>query len=109
MDTKSAGMQGEASKEKLMQDLRAVLADAEELLQATANQAGEHASSVRGRIQESLAAAKAGLAAEELMVVEKAKEAAKVADEYVHENPWESVAIAAGVGLIIGMLISRRR
>ncbi|HCI13500.1 MAG TPA: DUF883 domain-containing protein, partial [Gallionellaceae bacterium] len=39
----------------------------------------------------------------------RTKEAAKVTDEYVHENPWKAVGIAAGVGLVIGMLISRGR
>ena len=37
-----------------------------------------------------------------------AKAAAKATDGYVHENPWKSVGIAAGVGLLLGMLIGRR-
>ena len=92
-----------------MQDLRVVVADAEELLRATAGQAGEKVSAARERIQENLAAAKARLAAAQDAVVAKTKQAAKVTDEYVHENPWKAVGIAAGAGLIIGMLISRGR
>lgn len=92
-----------------MQDLRVVVADAEELLRATAGQAGEKVSAARERIQENLAAAKQRLAAAQDAVVAKTKEAAKVTDEYVHENPWKAVGIAAGVGLVIGMLISRGR
>ncbi|MCK9199589.1 MAG: DUF883 family protein [Gallionella sp.] len=109
MSTKVAGVEGEVSKEKLMQDLRVVVADAEELLRATAGQAGDKVASARERIQESLATAKERLVAAEHAVVEKTKEAAKATDEYVHENPWKSVGIAAGVGLIVGMLISRNR
>ncbi|HCI13673.1 MAG: hypothetical protein A2063_07845 [Gallionellales bacterium GWA2_60_142] len=109
MSTKLASMENEVSKEKLMQDLRVVVADAEELLRATAGQAGEKVSSARERIQESLVAAKVRLVAAEEAVVEKTKLAAKATDEYVHENPWKSVGIAAGVGLVIGMLISRGR
>jgi ElaB/YqjD/DUF883 family membrane-anchored ribosome-binding protein len=109
MSTKSAGVEGDVSKEKLMQDLRVVVADAEELLRATAGQAGEKVSSARERIQDSLVAAKARLIAAEEAVVAKTKQAAKVTDEYVHENPWKAVGIAAGAGLIIGMLISRGR
>lgn len=109
MSTKLASVENEVSKEKLMQDLRVVVADAEELLRATAGQAGEKVSSARERIQESLVAAKVRLVAAEEAVIEKTKQAAKATDEYVHENPWKSVGIAAGVGLVIGMLISRGR
>lgn len=109
MSTKSTFVSGEVGKEKLMQDFRMVVADAEELLRATAGQAGEKVAVARERIQENLVAAKARLAAAEEAVVAKTKEAAKATDEYVHENPWKAVGIGAGVGLIVGMLISRGR
>ncbi|HSM98931.1 MAG TPA: DUF883 family protein [Gallionella sp.] len=96
------------SKDKLMEDLRAVVEDAEELLRATANQAGEGASAARARIQESLQVAKARLASAEDAVIDRAREAAKVTDEYVHENPWKAIGISACVGAIVGMLIARR-
>lgn len=97
------------SKEKLMQDLRLVVADTEELLRATADQAGEKVSAARERIQEHLFSAKERLADAEAAMLEKGKAAARATDEYVHENPWRSVGIAAGVGLVVGMLISRGR
>ena len=109
MSTKLANVENEVSKEKLMQDLRVVVADAEELLRATAGQAGEKVSAARERIQENLAAAKVRLAAAQEAVADKAMQAANATDEYVHENPWRAVGIGAGVGLIIGMLISRGR
>jgi ElaB/YqjD/DUF883 family membrane-anchored ribosome-binding protein len=40
--------------------------------------------------------------------IEQVKDAGHAADEFVHENPWKSVGVAAGIGLVIGMLISRR-
>ena len=109
MSAKLANIENDISKEKLMQDLRVVVADAEDLLRATAGQAGEKVSAARERIQENLASAKERLASAEQAVVAKAKQAAKATDEYVHENPWKAVGIAAGVGLVIGMLISRGR
>lgn len=109
MSTHSAGAASEASKEKLMQDFRVVVADAEELLRATAGVANEKVSAARERIQENLAAAKARLASAEEALVEKTKEAARVTDEYVHENPWKAIGVAASVGVIVGMLISRGR
>ncbi|MDD3884803.1 MAG: DUF883 family protein [Gallionella sp.] len=105
----NAVVEGGVSKEKLMQDLRVVVADAEELLKATAGQAGEKVTAARERIQENLAAAKVRLADAEEAVIAKTKAAAHATDEYVHANPWRSVGIAAGVGLVIGMLISRGR
>lgn len=109
MNTEITGDEGEVSKEKLMQDLRVVVSDAEELLRATASQAGEKVSAARERIQEHLAVAKEHLLDAQEHVTAKAKQAARVTDEYVHENPWRAVGIAAGAGLIIGMLISRGR
>lgn len=109
MSTKLIGAAGDVSKEKLMQDLRAVVGDAEELLKATANQAGEKVSAARERIQENLVVARARLDAAEAAVIEKTKYAAKATDEYVHDNPWKAVGVAACVGVIVGMLIGRGR
>ena len=97
------------TKEKLMQDLRMVVADAEELLRATASQAGEKVSAARERIQGHLDAAKERLEDAEAMMIEKTKAPALATDEYVHDNPWRAVGIAAGVGLVVGMLIARGR
>jgi ElaB/YqjD/DUF883 family membrane-anchored ribosome-binding protein len=95
------------SKDKLMDDLRMVVADTEDLLKATANQAGEQVTAVRNRANDSLRAAKASLADAQASAVEKMKEAAQVPDKYVHDNPWQSAGIAATVGILIGVLISR--
>lgn len=96
------------STDKLVQDFKIVVADAEELLKATATQAGEKASAARERVRDSLHTAKVKLAEAEDTIVHEAKQTAHAADEYVHENPWRAVGIAAGVGLIIGLLIGRR-
>ena len=98
----------EVSKEKLMEDLRLVVSDTEELLRATANQAGEGAAAVRARIQENLLTVKESLVDAETAVIERTRQAAKVADQYVHDNPWKAIGIAAGVGALVGMLIARR-
>ena len=96
------------SKEKLAQDLKIVIADAEELLRATASQAGEKAAAARARIEASLATAKVKLSEAERALLEKTKQAAKATDEFVHDNPWRAVGIAAVAGLVLGVLISRR-
>lgn len=98
----------DVSKEKLISDFKVVVADAEELLRATANQAGDNAADLRARIQNRLADAKLRIADAEAAVVDKAKQIGRAADNYVHDNPWRSVGIAAGFGFIVGLLIGRR-
>lgn len=95
-------------KDKLMNDLRVVITDAEELLRMTADQAGETAADVRGRVQAKMNQAKADLLRLQDTAVAKAKAAGLAADEFVHDNPWKSISVAAGVGLALGLLASRR-
>lgn len=111
MNTKtmeSTSTRSAVPKEKLMEDLRLVMTDAEELLRATATQAGEGAAAATARVQESLQAIKERLVAAETAVIDRTRQAAKVTDQYVHDNPWKSTGIAACAGVIIGMLIARR-
>ena len=97
-----------AQKDKLMSDLRLVISDAEELLRMTADEAGESATELRGRIQGRMLQAKAELAHLQEVAVAKVKAAGHATDEFVHENPWKSIGVAAGIGLVMGLLISRR-
>ena len=98
----------EASADKLMSDLRAVLEDAEALLSATAGQAGERIQKARERATETVRVARERLSETQDQVIKQARQAAKDADGYVHDNPWQAVGIAAGVAFIIGVLVSRR-
>ena len=94
-----------SSKERLVGDLKNLVADAEELLKATASQAGDKIGVARQRIEQSLIEGKKALADAEKSLVAKSKEAAEIADDYVRENPWSAVGIAAGIGLVLGLLI----
>lgn len=98
----------DVSRDKLVQDFKLVIADAEELLRATAAQAGEKVSAARERIQDRIHTAKLKVAEAEEALMVRTREAARVTDEFVHDKPWYAVGIAAGVGLIVGMLIGRR-
>lgn len=94
--------------DKLMAELAGVVADAEELLRATADQAGEKAMAAREKIHESLSGAKQRLSEAERAMRDKTDQLAKATCEYVEEHPWHAAGIAAGVGLLVGMLIGRR-
>lgn len=103
-----ANTESVVTRDKLVQDLKIVISDAEEILRASANQAGEKMSALREKMQDNMHRAKVRLAEAEDIMIEKGKQAARVTDEYVHDNPWKAVGIAAGVGLVIGLLIGRR-
>ncbi|MFO0690033.1 MAG: DUF883 family protein [Myxococcota bacterium] len=98
----------EASTQKLMNDLRTVIADAEALMAATADTAGAEVREARARAGESLDQARARLESLEAELKAHAKAALGDADAYVHSNPWQSIGIAAAVGLVVGVLIGRR-
>ena len=95
-------------RDKVMADLRTLIADAEELLSATAGQTGNGASALRDKVSATLERAKVSLADTQAEALARAKAAGQAADRYVHDNPWTAVGAAAGVGLLIGLLLSRR-
>ncbi|MFN3398520.1 MAG: YqjD family protein [Sulfurimicrobium sp.] len=96
------------SREKLVSDLKVVIGDAEELLRATANQAGEKIAEIRVKAEENLRNAKIRLARAEEAMLARTKAAARATDDYVRANPWRAVGIAAGAGFIVGLLVGRR-
>jgi ElaB/YqjD/DUF883 family membrane-anchored ribosome-binding protein len=95
------------TKEQLLADFNVVVKDAEALLKATANQGGEEVARVRAKAEESLGLVKARMAEEQDKLIVKTREAAKSADAFVHENPWTAIGVAAGVGLVVGLLSVR--
>ncbi|HEX5605819.1 MAG TPA: DUF883 family protein [Candidatus Binatia bacterium] len=108
--TREVDMDGEGfnNKERLVNDFRALMTDAEELLRVTASQAGEKIGAARQRIEQSLTEGRKALADAEQRVVTKSKECAEIADDYVRENPWSAVGMAAAVGLVFGLMIRRK-
>jgi ElaB/YqjD/DUF883 family membrane-anchored ribosome-binding protein len=101
-------MTAQVSTDKLFKDLQAVVRDAEALLKATAGQAGDKVQEVRTRAEETLKQARSSLDSVEDLAVQRAKEMAGQAEDYVRENPWQAVGVAAGIGLLLGLILSRR-
>ena len=96
------------SKEKLVADMKVVIADAEEILKSTADVAGEKMASIRARVEARLKDAKIRLEDAEAALVDKTKACARATDDFVHDQPWKAVGVAAAVGLALGVLIGRR-
>lgn len=103
-DTSATAVQ----RERMVEDLKAVIHDAEELLSLTADQAGESAVKLRERVQARLHSARERLATLQASAVERAKAAGQAADHYVHEKPWHAIGAAAAIGVVFGLLIGRR-
>ena len=95
-------------QQQLVSDIKSVISDAEDMLGATADQTGEKIASLRARIEVRLRDARLRLTEAEDLLVTKTKAAARATDDYVHESPWAAVGIAAGVGVLVGLIISRR-
>ena len=108
MNTQTIDSINTVPMEKLMAELRLMVADAEELLFSTANQTGEETTAARVRIQKSLHAVKCRLIEAETAVIERTRQAVKATDQYVHDNPWKAIGISACTGIIVGMLVARR-
>jgi ElaB/YqjD/DUF883 family membrane-anchored ribosome-binding protein len=97
-----------ANTDKLVQDLRLVVEDAEDLIKATAGQAGEKVSAARTKAEESIRSAKLRLSETGDRVVERTHAAAQAADKYAHENAWTAIGTGASLGFLVGYLIGRR-
>lgn len=96
------------TRQQLLADLNLVLSDVDALVRATANQRGAEIAKVRTKAADTVAAMKTRVAGAEVALRGKARQASKMADDYVRENPWRNLGVAAGVGLLIGLLIGRR-
>jgi len=96
------------TREKLVDDFSAVLTEAEDLLKRAANETGERAKDLRSQVEAKLLAAKLRLQEIEGEAVDRARVAARVTDDYVHDNPWQAIGIAAAVGFVAGLLMNRR-
>jgi ElaB/YqjD/DUF883 family membrane-anchored ribosome-binding protein len=100
------------TSEQLYEHLRAVIRDSEALLQATASYAGDKADLARAKAADSLRAAKERLneAKERLAdvqddVMDRTRDYVKQGQKYVRDNPWQSVGLAAGIGILVGVLL----
>jgi len=93
----------------LADELRNVVTQAEELLHAIGDHSDDTLGALRQRVHESVDAARARLADMEEETARMTDRAATAAENYVQENPWAAVAIGAGIGLVAGALLMRRR
>jgi ElaB/YqjD/DUF883 family membrane-anchored ribosome-binding protein len=112
MESAMTHSRSEAMKQKLLADFNAVMTQADQMLKLVTDEGGDKANALRAKLEQNLNAAKERLRSLEDAVMEKTKATARATDEYVHDNPWQTVGIAAGLsvvlGVVIGLLLCRR-
>ena len=97
-------MSTEVQTERLVKDLKTVARDAEDLIKATAHDVGDKAKEARARLSATVESAKETLHA----LQERAIAGAKAADRTIREHPYQSIGVAFGLGVLIGVLVNRR-
>lgn len=103
-----ATSQANDARDKVAGDMKSVISDAEELLRNTQQQAGESFLAAKAKFEATLSSAKTELIRMEEEMVARTKEAALATDQYVKEHPWQSVGLAACMGMVVGLLIARK-
>jgi ElaB/YqjD/DUF883 family membrane-anchored ribosome-binding protein len=97
-----------SSQDQLLEEFQALVRDTEQLLQHSASLAGEQAEELREQIRSSLGRARTTLHNAEGALLERGKAAVQATEGYVQTHPWQTLGVAAAIGLLLGMLITRR-
>jgi ElaB/YqjD/DUF883 family membrane-anchored ribosome-binding protein len=97
----------EITGQKLAEDVKVLINDAEELLRATASETGERIVGLRRRMEQKLVECKTELAEQEKAWLQKAGQMRASAVSCLRDRAWIKVAIAVGVGVVLGLLLRR--
>ena len=102
----------DVARERLVSDVKAVLADTEEIMQAAGAESKEKVATIRPRVEATLQRARTRLREMEAAGEVRARETVRQVDDYAREHPWQTAGLAAGVGAAVGamvaLLIARR-
>lgn len=96
------------TEEELLAHLRATVKEAEDLLGEASKVGADKAEELRVRAKEALASVQNTLNTRKEDVLQRGKEAADVADAYVHDNPWRTIGAVSAVALLLGIIIGRK-
>lgn len=101
-------MSSNHSSEDLRAELKSLADSLESMLNTTQDKSKEEIEGFKAKAREALSSSRAKLGQASEKITAQTKEIAGQADNYVHENPWKSVGIGAAVGVVLGMLLSKR-
>ena len=96
-------------KDRLVDEIKSVMADAQELLKKAKTSSAEGYSAVRVELEDSLASSIVRLQEVQEELKSRVRGAVRASDTYVHDNPWKSMGYVAVAGLVVGLLMTRGR
>lgn len=94
--------------DRLMDEFAGILSDAQDMLQRANTETGDRARDMRSQVDAKLLRGKLRLQELQGEAAQRAREAARATDDYVHENPWPALGVAVVGGFVIGLLMNRR-
>lgn len=92
-------------KDQLVRELRAVVDDAQVLLQEATRASSENDAAVPGYLDDRLTAVKDNLQGIKTTLQEKARRTSDATDEYVRENPWRALGFATAASVFVSILV----
>ncbi len=101
-------MTTEAQRNELITDAKTLMNDADEIVKSMATASGEKLADLGDKLRIKLRTAREKIADAQYAVADKAKAAARATDDYVHDNPWQAIGVAAALGFVLGLLVNRR-
>jgi len=96
----------DVARERLVSDVKAVLADTEEIMQAASTESKDKVATIRPRVEASMLRARARLREMEAAGEARARETVRQVDEFARDHPWQTAGLAAGVGAAVGALVA---
>ena len=94
------------NRDELLNDFNKVVTETQGLLDSMSSSTTEKTAALRASLEKRLKVTKERLTEFQDAAIQRTTAAAKATDEYVHENPWTVIGAAAGVGIVIGLMLS---
>ena len=94
-------------KQKIIEDIKVLLNDSEELVRLSASLPAEGVDALRTRLRDHVEAARNALEAAQSNAQERYRASLDGTVQYTRDNPWQALGIAAGIGFLAGILVSR--
>jgi ElaB/YqjD/DUF883 family membrane-anchored ribosome-binding protein len=98
-----------ATTDELVSDVQDALSGAESMLEQATTATTERAAELRRLASQQLRLMREKLQESSGKALERTKEAARVTDDYVHDNPWRVIVGAVAIGVVLGLLVNRGR
>lgn len=97
----------ELGRQKIVDDLRVLLTDSEEMMRLAANVPGEGVEALRDRLRTHVDTLQTALGDAQNAAQRRYRAAAVNTEYYVRHNPWRALGIAASAGFLLGVLAAR--